>query len=120
MSRARLIAVTVTALLFAQIQCVAACATQWCGANTAKTESVPPCHHQHGQSNSQSPQSCTHQALSAAAILDGMPGAAVPQLLAPAAVIPSAVPDISEAPEFDSPTLSPPRPPHLSNIVLRI
>jgi hypothetical protein len=59
MPRVKLIMLAAMAILFAQIQCVAACVGQLCSADFAKTESVPPCHRHHNHSHDQTPGSCT-------------------------------------------------------------
>jgi hypothetical protein len=59
MPRANLIVLAATAILFAQIQCVAACAGQLCSPDFAKTEPVPPCHRHHDHSHDQAVRSCT-------------------------------------------------------------
>ena len=65
MSRTKLIVLAAMALLFAQLQCTAACATQLCKTDFDKSESLPPCHRHHhpGPSHDQPSGSCAHQVL---------------------------------------------------------
>ena len=59
MPRAKLIVVAAAIVLFAQLQCVAACATDLCAANFGQTQLVPPCHKHHDHSHDQVPGSCS-------------------------------------------------------------
>ena len=59
MAPAKLIVTVAAVVLFAQLQCVAACAADLCGANLSRTESVPPCHKHHNHSHDQAPASCS-------------------------------------------------------------
>lgn len=62
MSRTKLIVLVAMALLFAQLQCTAACATQLCKSDSNNSESLPPCHrHHHSPSHDQTSGSCVHQ-----------------------------------------------------------
>ena len=62
MSRTKLIVLAAMALLFAQLQCTAACATQLCKTDSNNSESLPPCHrHHHSPSHDQTSGSCVHQ-----------------------------------------------------------
>ncbi len=63
MLRVKLGILVALASLFAQVQCAAECATRLCGADSAPTSSVPPCHRHHGHSHDQIPDSCPHQAI---------------------------------------------------------
>src|SRR5580693_2014967 len=60
MSRALQIGFVAIALLLAQLQCVAACASQFCG-DGFKTEQVPPCHRHHDHSHDQTSGPCAQQ-----------------------------------------------------------
>ena len=62
MLRAKLIAVAMT-LVFAQVYCALACAGQFCYAKST-SESTPPCHRHHSQSNHKDDDSCTREAIS--------------------------------------------------------
>jgi hypothetical protein len=57
--RAKLIVVVAAVVLFAQVQCVAACATDFCAANFGTTQPIPPCHKHHDHSHDQVPGSCS-------------------------------------------------------------
>ena len=61
MIRAKLIVFIALATVFAQLQCVAACAGNWCGPDLGKSQSVPPCHRHHDHSQDRTPASCGHQ-----------------------------------------------------------
>ena len=53
--------------LFAQIQCVAACAAEDCRTGLGQTQSVPPCHQHPDHSRDQTPQPCSlHRIISSA------------------------------------------------------
>ena len=114
--RAALIAIVV---VFAQVQCVAACADSAC-ADAAKRESMPPCHRHHNPSSDQDSSSCVHEALSAASI----PQQAVQvELPAYGAAVSGTSAGIVRDTWCTSPypsNLSPPGTPDLSSVVLRI
>ena len=61
MLHAKLIAVAMT-LIFAQVHCALACAGQFCYAKST-SESTPPCHRHHSQSNHKDAESCTREAI---------------------------------------------------------
>ncbi len=62
MPRAKLIIFAAMALLFVQLQCTAACATQLCKADFDQSENLPPCHrHHHSPSHDQPAGSCVHR-----------------------------------------------------------
>ena len=62
MFRAKLIMFAAMALLFAQLQCAAACNTRLCDSSFGKRQSVPPCHrHHHHPNHDQVPGPCAHQ-----------------------------------------------------------
>jgi len=116
----RLIVFAAMALLFAQLQCAAACAGHLCSADPAKSDSVPPCHRHHGSHNP-APASCPHQTLVAAApalpmLPAGMPVSSV-SLAAAAALI---LPIDARASALDFSAFSPPGFESLSSVVLRI
>jgi hypothetical protein len=56
MAPLKLVVAVAAVILFAQVQCIAACAADVC---SGKTESVPPCHQHHDHSHHQSPGSCS-------------------------------------------------------------
>ncbi|HJT87281.1 MAG TPA: hypothetical protein VJ732_05480 [Bryobacteraceae bacterium] len=118
MFRVKLI-LAVAALVFVQLQCVAACAGQ-CVAGLAGDESVPPCHRHHSQPHGQDPASCAHEFMTAPDLaVQGQHVGAAP-VPAPAAVsvaLPSADFEIV-APRFAA--FSPPAWHDLSSVVLRI
>ena len=62
MFRAKVIVLVAMAMLFAQLQCVAACAGNLCAPDNARTESIPPCHRHHNHSHDKIP-GCPQQAL---------------------------------------------------------
>lgn len=68
MFRAKLIAFIAVAILFTQLQCVAACTNALCGFDFGKTQSVPPCHRHHDHSHDRVPSTCWHQAINPPAI----------------------------------------------------
>lgn len=122
MLRAKLIIAVAAAVLFAQIQCVAACASDFCSTDFGKTESVPPCHQHHEHSHHQAPASCSfHLIVSSATSLH------VPQLEAPvssvlglAPIISAALPADAQLHLLDLSNFSPPGIASLSSGVLRI
>ena len=61
MLRAKFVVLVAIALLFAQLQCAAACAAHLCGADSDKRSSLPPCHRHHAPSRDRTPDSCPHQ-----------------------------------------------------------
>ena len=63
MFRGKLIVVVAVAILFAQLQCAAACARELCGADFAKTQLVPPCHRHQDHSPDRAPRTCRYQAI---------------------------------------------------------
>jgi hypothetical protein len=60
MHPAKLVVAVAAAILFAQTQCVAACAAQLCPADSA-TQPTPPCHPHHDRSHDQTHSSCSFQ-----------------------------------------------------------
>ena len=67
MFRARLILFIGIAILLAQLQCLALCAGDVCGADLAKMHPVPPCHHHRDQPQDRGPGTCWHPATPPAA-----------------------------------------------------
>ena len=61
MFRAKLIVLIAVTMVFAQLQCAAACAGNRCGPEFAKSQSVPPCHRHRDHSQDRSPASCGYQ-----------------------------------------------------------
>jgi hypothetical protein len=115
MSRALQIVLVAIALLFAQIQCIAACASQFCDGDF-KTEQVPPCHRHHDYSHDQAPSSCVQQIT--------VPTATAPHTLQADAPILSALDVATTAGTrtsvLDLSEFSPPELKSLSSFVLRI
>jgi hypothetical protein len=65
MARSKCIVTLALALILSQALCAAQCAWQTC---PLATESVPPCHHHHSNSTSQTPASCAFEILTARSI----------------------------------------------------
>jgi hypothetical protein len=61
MFRTKLIIAIAVTMVFAQLQCVAACASNWCGPDLSTSQSAPLCHHHHDHSQDRTPASCGHQ-----------------------------------------------------------
>ena len=61
MPRAKLIVFAAMALLFVQLQCTAACATQLCTTDFDQSENLPPCHRHHHSPHDQPSGSCVHR-----------------------------------------------------------
>lgn len=80
MFRAKLIVVIAVAVVFAQLQCVAACTADLCGADLGQTESVPPCHKHHDHSHDQAPSSCSFHLIVAQATAPDAPQSDIPVL----------------------------------------
>jgi CDP-diacylglycerol pyrophosphatase len=122
MRRAQIIVFTAVALLITQLQCATACVIQACAADSASSQSVPPCHRHHNHSQDRMPASCNHQNASAAVVSSQVQPAAVP--LFPMMVVP-AISQPSLAAEMRSRELaisfaSPPGVTCLSSVILRI
>jgi hypothetical protein len=115
----KLIVAVAAAILFAQIQCVAACAADLCSGRTA---SVPPCHQHHDHSHKQAPGSCSfHLVVTPATPPDA------PQLDVPAPLVFSLgttiSPVLAVATQSSLLDLAEPSPPSIINIsstILRI
>jgi hypothetical protein len=121
MSRASQIVLVAMALLFGQLQCVAACASQLCGRDF-KTEQAPPCHRHHDHSHDQTPGSCTHQpiVLPAASPHTLQLDAPILSALSVVATMSSALPADTWARALGLSAFSPPELKTLSSTVLRI
>jgi hypothetical protein len=121
MFRAKLIVVAI-ALLFAQLECVAACAGQLCSGDFSHSESLPPCHRHHGHSHDQSPVSCAHPVVGALAAAPDTLQLDAPAvlLLSPEAAISGGSPAETRTTALNSSGFSPPRFTGLSCVVLRI
>ena len=121
MSRASQIVFVTMALLFAQLQCVAACASQLCGGDF-KTEQAPPCHRHHDHSHDQTPGSCTRQPIVSPATSPHTLQADAPILsvLCVIATMSVPLPADSRTPEFGLSATSPPKLKSPSSTVLRI
>lgn len=119
MLRAKLIVLVATAMLLAQLPCIAACAGQVC--DTVSSASLPPCHRHHNHSQGSSPN-CLHQAMFSSAI----PGHTLHAELQLVAVgSPAVVQGLTLLPETRPreaapPVASPPGQEELSSVVLRI
>src|ERR1700678_1746993 len=121
MTRALHIVFVAIALLVAQLQCVAACSSQFCGSDF-KTEQVPPCHRHHDHSHDQTPGSCVQQV--------NIPAATAPQtlqnaspilsVLGLAATVSSTRPADTQPHAVGLAAFSPPELRSLSSIVLRV
>jgi len=122
MFRAPHIVFVAMALLFAQLQCAAACASQLCGADLAKTEQGPPCHRHHEHSHDRIPGSCTNRIIVSPATSPQtlQPGAPILSALGVVATMPLALPPGTPAKALDLAAFSPPKVKGLSSIVLRI
>jgi uncharacterized membrane protein len=107
--------------LFAQLQCVAACAAQLC-TGVSHSESLPPCHRHHDHSHDQAPVSCAHQVVRARAAtpqtlqLD----APIVSLLSPGTTISGGSPTDTRTTALNFSSFSPPGFTGLSCVVLRI
>lgn len=123
MFRSAHIVLVLMGLLFAQIQCVAACASRWCGSDFAKMEQVPPCHRHHDHSHDQTPGSCAQQLI--------VPFAKLPQTVQASGPILSATGVVTTSSSvlqaaglrtrvFDFSAISPPEFKSLSAVILRI
>ena len=121
MSRASQIIFVTLALLFAQLQCVAACASQSCGGDF-KTEQAPPCHRHHDHSHDHTPGSCTHQPIVSLVTSPHtlQPEAPNSSVLSVIATMSLPLPAESRTPEFGLSATSPPKLKSLSPTVLRI
>lgn len=119
MFRVRLIVFVAVAMAFAQLQCVAACAGDLCGADLGQTESVPPCHEHHDQA----PGSCSFHLIVMPAAVPHAAHSHIPvfSVLGLAATVSSILPVDGDSCKA---TLSAPSPPGttapLSSIVLRV
>jgi hypothetical protein len=119
MPPAKLIVTVAAAILFAQVQCVAACAADACASRTA---SVPPCHKHHDHSHDQTPASCSFHLIITPAMQPHAPQLDIPapSVLGLAATISLVLPVNTESWALD---LSEPPPPGITSIsstVLRI
>jgi hypothetical protein len=121
MSRASQIVFVAMALLFAESQCVTACASQLCRGDF-KTEQAPPCHRHHDHSHDRTPGSCAHQPIVSAVTSPHtlQPDAPILSVLGVVATLSSALPANSQTPEFGLSVSSPPKLKSLSSTVLRI
>jgi hypothetical protein len=117
-----IIAVTVV-LLFGQLHCVADCASDLCPKDRASSESLPPCHRHHDQSQDRNQRSCSVEGVVSSATAPDVQHFDTPVFLvlglAPA--VPAAlVPADAAARVFDSSDGSPPGSPGISSLILRI
>jgi hypothetical protein len=122
MLRAPLILFTAALLLIAQIQCAAACAFPMVRADSAKSESIPPCHRHRDHSQDRVPASCAHPSVCLAAVAPQAQHADVPQFSGIGLPAVSA-PDVAAEMRARVPALADSPPPgvhRLSSVVLRI
>lgn len=123
MPRTKLIVAVAAVVLFAQIQCVAACAADLCSATITQTEPISPCHKHHNHSHDQAPASCSFHLTVTQATSPHIPQLDVPVLsvLALAATVSANLPLAGDSWAAD---LSDPSPPGmtalLSSTVLRV
>ncbi len=120
MLRAKLVVFAAIALVFAQVQCAAACVDQVCGSNAASSNSTPPCHRHHHPSHHMT-DSCTREITFALSSIQTLP-AQHPFFAALVAPMP-ALPVIADGRPngaFDFLILSPPGIISLTSVVLRI
>ncbi len=59
MPRMKLVLALAAGVLFAQLQCVAACTADLCDPDLGQTQPVPPCHKHHDESHDHAPSSCS-------------------------------------------------------------
>lgn len=122
MPSAKLIVAVAAVMLFAQIQCIAACAADVCGARFGQTESVPPCHKHHDHSHDQAPRSCSLRI-----VITSATSQHAPQLEMPVLSVLGPVPTVSSVLRADAQwwvlvvsDASPPGIPRNSSAILRI
>lgn len=115
----KLIVAVVSAILFAQVQCVAACAADACGGRTA---AVPPCHKHHDHSHDQTPGSCSFQLMVTPATSPHAPQlhAPSPLGLGLAGTISLVLPPDTQSLTLDLSEPSPPAITGISSTILRI
>jgi hypothetical protein len=119
MSRALQIGFVAIALLFAQLQCVAACASQFCGGDF-KTDQVPPCHRHHDRSHDQVPGSCVQQITVPTAPHTLQADAPILSVLSVATTMSPALPAGTRTAALDLSAFSPSELKSPSSIVLRV
>jgi hypothetical protein len=96
MSCAKLIVLVAVAVLFAQLQCAAACAEQLCVADFSGSAFVTPCHRHPDHSHGQTPAPCARGIIDVPATSPQTPHAEAPNLgvlggaTSPPAVAPAA------------------------------
>jgi hypothetical protein len=119
MPPAKLIVTVAAAILFAQVQCVAACAADACASRTA---SVPPCHKHHDHSHDQTPASCSFHLIITPAMQPHAPQLDVPtpSVLGLAAMISLVLPVDTQSWALNLLDPSPPGTASISSTVLRI
>lgn len=119
---AKLVVTIAAVVVFAQINCVAACAADLCRPDCS-TEPTPPCHKHHDHSHNQSPDSCSLRGIVSPATSPHAPQLDAPVLsvLGFAATVPADLP--ADGRSFAT-ELSDSSPPGLTNllstIVLRV
>ncbi|HTW65751.1 MAG TPA: hypothetical protein VME17_14085 [Bryobacteraceae bacterium] len=119
MPSAKLIVAVAAAILFAQIQCVAACAADACGGGTA---SIPPCHEQHDHSPGQTPAPCSLRLITTPATSLQAPHLDAPSFppLGLIATISLVLPAYTQSEPLDFSDPSPPGAVRISSTILRI
>lgn len=125
MLRAKLVVFAALALVFAQLHCAVACADQLCGKDSVSSESAPPCHRHHNQSQHGNANSCTREAIAGLEAVTQSFQTEVASLSVPGAAI--AVIDVrmvraadGSDQRLESWSISRPQPERLSSVVLRI
>src|SRR5579883_2017935 len=121
MLRSPLVVLAAVTLLLAQVECAAACTSELCTSPARASQSAPPCHRHHGQSQSGTPDQCPHSPILTAA---AFPQVSQADWRPPVAVGPSApteTPAIGAAGvEMPDLAASPPGIRSLAPVVLRI
>jgi hypothetical protein len=120
--RARFIVVVAVAVVFPQLQCAAACASQLCGTDNSRSGSLPPCHRHHDYSHNRAPARCPHHMITAPAISPQAVRVEAPvfPVVGLAAPAPAVYPAGAQTSAYDSLSSSPPASGSLSVVVLRI
>jgi hypothetical protein len=119
MPPAKLIVAVAAAILFAQVQCAAACAADACA---SRTTSVPPCHKHHDHSHDQNPASCSFHLIITPAMQPHAPQLDIPapSVLGLAATISLVLPVDTQSWALALSEPSPPGIPGISSTVLRV
>lgn len=120
MPPAKLIVAVAAVMLFAQIQCVAACAAGVCSADRCN-EPVPPCH-KHSHSHHEAPGSCSFRLVVTPEMSQHAPQLEMPVLsvLGPVPTVSSVLPVDTQWWALVVADASPPGIPRNSSAILRI